>query len=176
MAEFEWGILSFPHKLEEYFDFDEGVIRERQYKRRFFLFSARDWTAIRKGLFKLFGSGAGLILLDIARSVGCEFASEEKKAGMPLQKFLDGLATRTYYAGWGSTVMTENDDGSIHIKIKDCAFCNDAEVNPNAGGCFLLGVVQGMFDQLMESPHAVKEEKCKTRGDAICHIVIQRAV
>lgn len=170
------GILSFPHKLEEYFDFDEGVLRERQYKHRFFLFSVRDWTAIRKGLFKHFGSGAGLILLNMARSVGCELASEEKKAGMPLQKFLDVLATRTYYAGWGSAVMTENDDGSIHIKIKDCAFCDKAEVDPNATGCFVLGVVQGMIDQLIESPHVVREEKCQTRGDRLCHIVIQRAV
>ncbi len=83
---------------------------------------------------------------------------------MPLQKFLDVLATRTYYAGWGRSVMTENDDGSIHVKIKDCAFCDKAEVDPNATGCFVLGVIQGMIDQLDRISSCRKRGKVPNKG------------
>ena len=70
--------------------------------------------------------------------------------------------------GWGTLVVDSDHPGLGFLTSNDWAEAMTAEVDRNASCCFSKGFISGLLSEIVESPVAVLESKCRARGDRAC--------
>ena len=70
--------------------------------------------------------------------------------------------------GWGTLVVDSDHPGLGFLTSNDWAEAMTAEVDRNASCCFSTGFISGLLSEIVGSPVAVLEAKCRARGDRAC--------
>jgi len=70
--------------------------------------------------------------------------------------------------GWGTLVVDLDHPGLGFLTSNDWAEAMTAEVDRNASCCFSTGFISGLLSEIVGSPVAVLESKCRARGDRAC--------
>ena len=70
--------------------------------------------------------------------------------------------------GWGTLVVDSDHPGLGFLTSNDWAEAMTAEVDRNASCCFSTGFISGLLSEIVGSPVAVLESKCRARGDRAC--------
>ena len=156
---------------DQFFDFErEGIITTRAGSARVFFISTRGWAVIEKQLYKIFMSGASVMLTEMGVGYGRGVAKEVLTVTKEPYLVLKTLEELSMAAGWGSVeVEGEVKSGSsLEVRVTRCAFCAEGEKGKDMSCHFLAGVCAGTAEEAYGRKYVVKEEKCIRAGDPLC--------
>jgi predicted hydrocarbon binding protein len=64
--------------------------------------------------------------------------------------------------------------GQARIVVKECFFCLHARESEGPVCHVLVGLINGIADEVIGSAHRVVEGKCIAKGDAVCEVTLER--
>jgi len=161
----------------EVIDFDpaHGVLARKDDGSRVIALGSHGWATIEKELESTFMTGGQVILQRVGYSYGRAMGRAAKRAEVTPEQTMDTMQTLARESGWGLLSLNGGDllGGEARITVKDCFFCLHARES-NDPVCFtLVGLVNGIADEIIGVSHRVTETKCISKGDAVCEILIE---
>lgn len=152
------------------------MIKTRAAGARVFFVATRGWAVIENQLFKVFASGAAVMLNEMGSSYGKGVAKEvmtfAKDPGIVL-KLLEELSAA---AGWGNIeVKGDVSRGEVlEVVVTKCAFCADGEMGPQPKCHFIGGVTAGVATEAFASQFRATETQCMRKGEGSCVFHLER--
>ncbi|MBI4258579.1 MAG: hypothetical protein HY619_06455 [Thaumarchaeota archaeon] len=173
----ELNVVERSARVTDFFELDpdRGVLRNRFDKGRVFILSANAFRIIQEGLYEAYSTGGPAILHQMGRSYGRALA-RNKIAGETEVKFVTDLQMLGSAAGWGRIELTGSitSDKDSKLVFRNCVFCA-ASPSSNKPECyFLVGMVQGVSDEVFPNRFKAFEENCMRKGDKNCEIILHR--
>jgi len=171
-------------KVEDFFelDFSKRILKNKRDERRVFISGAKAFATIQEGLYAQFPTDAPVILRQMGVSYGEALAkknqnSEDQNTSMEIGIIAD-LQVLAAVAGWGKISISGDiaHDSEVNVIVSDCFFCSFPPSYSSKGPrCyFLVGVVQGVVDQLFPEEFIASESKCTSTKDKFCEIALRR--
>ena len=163
---------------EEPFDVDleHGTVTRKADGIRVVALESRGWTFIEKELSSTFMTGASVILQRVGYSYGRAMGRTAKAREIAPEQVFDAMQTLGRESGWGTLTLSSGDlfGGEARVTVKDCFFCLHAREATEPVCHVLVGLVNGIADEVIGATHRASEEKCIAKGDAVCEILIER--
>lgn len=163
--------------VDQFFDFEkEGAIKTRAAGSRVFFIATRGWAVIERRLFKVFSSGASVMLSEMGNGYGRGAAKEVMGYVKDPSVILQVLSELSAAAGWGVIEVRGDVQGgsSIDVVITRCAFCADGEKSHEPRCYFITGVTAGVASEAYGAAFRATESQCVRKGDPICLVHLER--
>lgn len=155
-------------------DFENGEIHLHSVKGRAFILPTETWVTLRRQLVETFKEGAIPFMFQIGYAVGSSFMEEMKKLDPNPEVILTKLPEVAAASGWGRFTITGDMKlgRDVTFSVSRCPFCHRIE-SAEAPICdFLVGVLNGLSDNLFQRPHEAKETKCIPMKSEVCEVTI----
>ncbi len=158
------------------FDPERGVLFRKDNGSRVVALGSHGWATIEKELESTFMTGGQVILQRVGYSYGRAMGRAAKKAEVTPEETMDTMQALARESGWGLLSLNSGDlfGGEARITIKDCFFCLHAKEETESVCFTLVGLVNGIADEIIGVSHRVTETKCIAKGDTVCEILIER--
>jgi predicted hydrocarbon binding protein len=129
-------------------------------------------TAIRQA----FRDGAVAYMRQVGYCIGTSFGQSLKEEGVAAGSVMEILPAATKSTGWGRLILTGDEQHwrRFVARVEGCPSCMlDRQGMPPL--CDLLvGVINGLADEILESPHLVTETKCGYKTDNVCEFLVEQ--
>jgi len=162
----------------EVIDYDpvRGVLSRKEDSSRVIALGSHGWATIEKELESTFMTGGQVILQRVGYSYGRAMGRAAKRAEVTAEQTMDTMQTMARESGWGLLSLNSGDlfSGEARIIVKGCFFCLHARESTEPVCFTLVGLVNGVADEIIGVSHRATETKCIAKGDAVCEILIER--
>lgn len=157
-------------------DMQHGTVTRNFDGSRVMALGSHGWATIEKELETTFITGAAVILQRVGYSYGRAVGRAAKRQELEPEHAFDVMQNLARESGWGAFSLNSGDlnAGEAKITVKDCFFCLHARESPEPVCHVLVGLIGGMADEILNVSHRVVEDKCISKGDAVCEILIER--
>jgi predicted hydrocarbon binding protein len=158
------------------FDSERGALTRKTDGMRVVALGSHGWATIEKELESTFMTGGQVILQRVGYSYGRAMGREARRQEVPPEQTMETMQSLGRESGWGLLALNSGDlfSGEARITIKECFFCLHAH-DATAPVCHtLVGLVNGIADEIIGVSHRVTETKCIAKGDAVCEVLIER--
>ncbi len=155
-------------------DFENGEIHLHSVKGRAFILPTETWLTLRRELVKTFKEGAIPFMFQIGYVVGSSFMEEMKKTDSNPEVILTKLPDVAAASGWGRFAIAGDVKlgRDVMFSVSRCPFCHRIEHTEVPVCDFLVGVFNGLSDNLFQRPHEAKETKCAAMKSEVCEVAI----
>lgn len=178
MVEAKHNVNAHSEFTEDIFDrdYDKGTITSRKAKVRALLLAAPAFAIMQEELYRVFSTGASIILMNFGRPYGKNLAISEKRYTDNPVNILNSLTRLAATAGWGRVTLAGDKVYEDHLRVvvRNCVFCEYVEKRGTPSCYFLAGVIAGIAEELYGDQTRVSEEKCISKGDDHCEFLVQR--
>ena len=125
-------------------------------------------------MVETFKEGAIPFMFQIGYAVGSSFMEEMKKLDPNPEVILTKLPEVAAASGWGRFTITGDVKlgRDVTFSVSRCPFCHRIEHAETPICDFLVGVLNGLSDNLFQRPHEAKETKCIPMKSEVCEVTI----
>jgi predicted hydrocarbon binding protein len=163
-------------KVGDFFDleFELGELKNRHSGRRMLALPLSSWVTLNSALRQSFGDGATAYMHQIGYSIGISIAHESRERNTPPSESLKILVSSAMFAGWGKfTIMGDTAEGiRFSAKVENCPSCFDEQPGSPPLCDMLVGMLNGLVDEVFRKPHLVTEYRCGYKKDNVCEFSI----
>ncbi|MDA4111382.1 MAG: hypothetical protein OK439_02505 [Thaumarchaeota archaeon] len=152
--------------FNQYFRVDENKGIISGIGGRVVVLNSSAWGSLQAGMYRVFSSGASVILYDMGRTYGRSVAHNLGES----RDFNEMWPRLAAIAGWGK-FKTKGDlkERRLEITVQNCAFCED-DKDQSHGCSFLKGVIDGTTSELYEVVHS--NMQCSGTDNHLCEFEI----
>jgi predicted hydrocarbon binding protein len=157
-------------------DMEHGTVVRNLDGSRVIALGSHGWATIERELQTTFITGAAVILQRVGYSYGRAAGRAAKRQVVEPERAFEAMQELARESGWGGFSLNSGDlnSGEARITVKDCFFCLHARESTEPVCHVLVGLVGGMADEILGVSHRVTEEKCISKGDGVCEVLIER--
>jgi predicted hydrocarbon binding protein len=156
-------------------EFDLGELKNRHSGNRMIALPLSSWVTLNSALRQSFGEGATAYMHQIGYSIGTSVVQESREMeNTPPSELLRIIVSSAMFAGWGKFTLQGDveEEGRLHAKIENCSSCYYEQPGTPPLCDMLVGMLNGLADELIHKPHLVNEEKCGYKKDNACEFSI----
>jgi len=157
-------------------DLEHGIVTRKADGQRVVALESHGWTTIEKELESTFMTGGSVILQRVGYSYGRAMGRAAKAKQVTPEETFDTMQMMARQSGWGTLILSSGDlfGGEARVTVRDCFFCLHARESPEPVCHVLVGLINGIADEIIGVTHRASEEKCIAKGDAVCEVLIER--
>lgn len=157
-------------------DFEEGVIKNRRTGTRMVMLTSGAWVSLNSTLRQAFGAGASTYMHQIGYAIGTSFGQELKAGGAKPEAIMDVLPSVGKTIGWGHWSYSGDTKNwkVFNARVEDCPSCVYEQSGTPPLCDLLVGVINGLQDEIFASPHVVTETRCGYKGDGVCEFSVEQ--
>ena len=163
-------------RLDEFhdLDFEAGTIRNRRSGERMLMLTAGAWRNLNSALRQAFGEGAATYMHEVGYCIGISFGQDLKRNSPTAGAIMEILPSVGKSIGWGRWKFSGDVKAwkRFNAKVEECPNCM-REQNGTPPCDLLVGVLNGLADEILEGPHVVTETRCGNKSDGACEFSVE---
>jgi predicted hydrocarbon binding protein len=168
--------LRYSREANDFFDLEFGLgeLKNRRSGRRMLALPLSSWVTLNSALRESFGEGAQTYMHQIGYSIGTSIAQESKEKDASPSDTLKALISSAMFAGWGKFTITGDTTEGVRftVKVENCPSCFVEQPGSPPLCDMLVGMINGLADEVFQKPHLVTENRCGYKKDNLCEFSV----